>query len=83
MDAVKYAQQHNIQVNKEIVFVSYANLPITSYIAHPPLASIEQYPYRQGEKAMGLLVKILNQKSVDSIPPTYYTEEVPVTLVKL
>ncbi len=84
MDAVKYAQQQNVEVNKDIVFVSYANLPITSYIAHPPLASIEQYPYLQGEKAMGLLVKILNEKPVDKdLPKTYYKEEVPATLVTL
>lgn len=82
MDAVKYARQQNVQVNKEIVFVSYANLPITSYTAHPPLASIEQYPYRQGEKAMELLINILNEKSVNkSLPKTFYKEEVPVTLV--
>ncbi len=84
MDAVKFAQQQNVQVNKEIVFVSYANLPITSYIAHPPLVSIEQYPYRQGEKAMEILVKILNHKSeYKKLPKTYYIEEVPVTLVEL
>jgi DNA-binding LacI/PurR family transcriptional regulator len=84
MDAVKYAQQQNIEVNKDIVFVSYANLPITSYIAYPPLASIEQYPYRQGEKAMELLVKILHEKSQNlNLTTIYYTEEVPVTLVKL
>lgn len=84
MDAVKFAQQQNVQVNKEIVFVSYANLPITSYTAHPPLVSIEQYPYRQGKKAMETLVKILNHKSENKkLPKTYYVEEVPVTLVEL
>jgi LacI family repressor for deo operon, udp, cdd, tsx, nupC, and nupG len=84
MDAVKFAQQQNVQVNKEIVFVSYANLPITSYTAHPPLVSIEQYPYRQGKKAMEILVKILNHKSENKkLPKTYYVEEIPVTLVEL
>lgn len=82
MDAVQYAQQKGIQVNKDIVFVSYANLPITGYMAFPPLASIEQYPYGQGEKAMELLMKILDSK----VRNTYreedaYTEEMPATLV--
>lgn len=82
MDAVKYAQQQNVQVNKDIAFVSYANLPITNYIAHPPLVSIEQYPYRQGEKAMQLLIRILNEKSSNkNLSETFYTEEVPATLV--
>src|SRR5688572_2269958 len=82
MDAVQYAQKQNIQVNKDIVFVSYANLPITSYTAYPPIASIEQYPYGQGEKAMQVMMKILNEKSKkESAGKVYYTEEMVATLV--
>jgi DNA-binding LacI/PurR family transcriptional regulator len=82
MDAVQYAQKHNIKVNKDIVFVSYANLPITSYTAFPPLASIEQYPYGQGEKAMELMIKILSEKTDNKITSTsFYVEEMPTTLV--
>jgi LacI family repressor for deo operon, udp, cdd, tsx, nupC, and nupG len=62
MDAVRYAAKNNIDVNKDIIFVSYANLPITNYTAFPPLASIEQYPYKQGEKAMQILIDILTTK---------------------
>lgn len=82
MDAVQYVQQQGIQVNKEIVFVSYANLPITNYTAFPPLASIEQYPYGQGEKAMEIMIQILNEKSKNETEPEkYYSEEMPATLV--
>ncbi|HKZ67139.1 MAG TPA: LacI family DNA-binding transcriptional regulator [Chitinophagaceae bacterium] len=82
MDAVQYAQKQNIKVNKDIVFVSYANLPITSYTAFPPVASIEQYPYGQGEKAMQLMIKILNEKSEKkNVNDVYYTEEMAATLV--
>ncbi len=82
MDAVQYAQQNGIQVNKDIAFVSYANLPITGYMAFPPLASIEQYPYGQGEKAMELLMKILDSKVKNAYrEEDVYTEEMPATLV--
>jgi LacI family transcriptional regulator, repressor for deo operon, udp, cdd, tsx, nupC, and nupG len=82
MDAVQYAQQQNIQVNKDIVFVSYANLPITSYTAHPPLVSIEQYPYGQGEKAMEIMIRILNDKSEKKDDQqVYHIEEMAATLV--
>jgi LacI family transcriptional regulator, repressor for deo operon, udp, cdd, tsx, nupC, and nupG len=82
MDAVQYAYKQNIRVNRDIVFVSYANLPITSYTAYPPLASIEQYPYGQGEKAMQLMMRILSEKSADKNEAgTYYTEEMTTTLV--
>jgi DNA-binding LacI/PurR family transcriptional regulator len=82
MDAVQYAQQQNIQVNKDIVFVSYANLPITSYTAHPPLVSIEQYPYGQGERAMEIMIRILNDKSENKNgQEVYHIEEMAATLV--
>ena len=82
MDAVQYAQKNDIRVNKDIVFVSYANLPITSYTAFPPIVSIEQYPYGQGEKAMNLMINILNNKAADKeAEKTFFKEEMDVTLV--
>lgn len=81
MDAVQYALQQHIRVNKDIVFASYANLNITNYTVHPPLASIEQYPYGQGEKAMEMLIRILNEKIDGQAPEEYYIEEMAGTLV--
>ena len=82
MDAVQYAQKQNIKVNKDIVFVSYANLPITSYTAFPPLVSIEQYPHKQGQRSMEIMIDILNEKATNSEKPTtYYKEEMQVALI--
>lgn len=82
MDAVQWAQLHNKQVNKEIVFASYANLPITTYTAHPPLVSVEQYPYGQGEKAMEIMITLLQEKKEEGFSTEHcYTEEIPATLV--
>lgn len=82
MDVVQFAYQQNLQINKDIAFVSYANLPITGYMAHPPLVSIEQYAYGQGEKAMEIMMQILSDK-VKNIhkADVYYNEEVSATLV--
>jgi DNA-binding LacI/PurR family transcriptional regulator len=81
MDAVQYAQQQGIQVNKDIIFVSYANLPITNYTAFPPLVSIEQYPYGQGERAMEIMIKLLHDKTENNLTDINYVEEMPATLV--
>lgn len=82
MDAVQYAQQQNIRVNRDVVFASYANLPITNYTAHPPLVSVEQYPYGQGEKAMEIMISLLNKKmDADYNPNEFQVEEMPATLV--
>ncbi|HQV61857.1 MAG TPA: LacI family DNA-binding transcriptional regulator, partial [Chitinophagaceae bacterium] len=51
LDAIKYARSQGVRINKDISFVSYANLPITSYMDYPPVASVEQFPYQQAEKA--------------------------------
>ncbi|RYZ41331.1 MAG: LacI family transcriptional regulator, partial [Sphingobacteriales bacterium] len=82
MDAVQYAQQQNILVNRDVVFASYANLPITNYTAHPPLVSVEQYPYGQGEKAMEIMIALLGKKmDADYNPNEFQVEEMPATLV--
>ncbi|MBO9562756.1 MAG: LacI family DNA-binding transcriptional regulator [Niastella sp.] len=81
MDAVQYAEQQQVRINKDIAFVSYANLPITNYTAYPPLASIEQYPYGQGKKAMELLMQIMNNKASAVPELNYYVEKITPTLV--
>lgn len=60
LDAMQYARQQKLKINKDICFVSYANLPITSYLENPPMASVEQYPYKQGAKAAEILIELLN-----------------------
>ena len=61
LDAIQYALAQNLELNKDITFVSYANLPITTYLQHPPMASVEQYPYEQGSKAAGILMNLLQR----------------------
>jgi DNA-binding LacI/PurR family transcriptional regulator len=82
LDAVQYARQQHLQVNKDIIFVSYANLPMTDYSAHPPLVSIEQYPYKQGERAMEIMMQVLNEKAEGKEQKgIYYQEEMQVALI--
>lgn len=55
-------------INKDICF-GYANLPITSYLDEPPVASVEQFPYQQAEKAATILFRLIDSKGADdSIP---------------
>lgn len=63
LDAIRYARLKKLKPNKDICFVSYANLPITSYLDHPPIASVEQFPYEQGVAATQLLFKLLDHKA--------------------
>ena len=67
LDAIKYARSEGLQVNKDIYFVSYANLPITSYLDKPPLVSVEQFPYEQAEKATEILMQLINKKDPKEI----------------
>ncbi|WP_052955538.1 LacI family DNA-binding transcriptional regulator [Flavihumibacter petaseus] len=63
LDAIQYARSKKLKNNKDIVFVSYANLPITQYLENPPMASLEQYPKKQGEKAAELLLEQINSET--------------------
>ena len=75
LDATRYAREKKLRINKDICFVSYANLPVTRYVDFPPLASVEQFPAEQGARATELLFKLIHQKSS--------TQEVPFENVVL
>lgn len=73
LDAVKYARSQKLRINKDICFVSYANQPWNSYTAFPPLASVEQFPYLQGQKAAETLLELFNKKESETENShTYY-----------
>jgi DNA-binding LacI/PurR family transcriptional regulator len=78
MDATQYAQMQGININKDIAFVSYSNLSITDYTAFPPLLSVEQYPYGQGEQSMETMIRAMKEQYPAH---QYFHEEVPATLV--
>ncbi|MEI2822042.1 MAG: LacI family DNA-binding transcriptional regulator [Chitinophagaceae bacterium] len=68
LDAIKFAREEGVKINKDIFFVSYANLPITSYMQNPPVASVEQFPTLQAEKAVELLLGQINQDAEERKP---------------
>ena len=72
LDAVEYAKKMKLKINKDISFVSYANLPISHYVAFPPIASVEQYPYQQGQKATETLLEILHNNQEETNIAAYY-----------
>ena len=63
LDAIQFARKLKLKINKDICFVSYANLPISNYLEFPPLASVEQYPYEQAKKATEILFDLINNKN--------------------
>ena len=72
LDAVQAAKKMKLRINKDISFVSYANLPISNYSAHPPLASVEQFSYQQGQKAMEIMLDLLAKNKTDNENVTFY-----------
>ncbi|HMR93112.1 MAG TPA: LacI family DNA-binding transcriptional regulator [Chitinophagaceae bacterium] len=75
LDAVQYAQHHHIDINKTVAFVSYANIPMTSYSAYPPVVSIEQHPLQQGQRAIEMLINILSHKHDNTLQADHFFEE--------
>lgn len=62
LEAIKYARNQGVKINKDIFFASYANLPIISYMGDPPIASVEQFPYQQAEEATRILFDRIRAK---------------------
>ena len=71
LDAMHYANQKKVKINKDICFVSYANLPFTNYLKYCPMASVEQYPYEQGQKAAETLLELLEKKDESTTMVNY------------
>lgn len=72
LDAIDYARKHKLKINKDVSFVSYANLPITNYLEFPPLASVEQFPYEQAKKATEILFDLLEKQKNDDATEVEY-----------
>ncbi|ADQ17949.1 LacI family DNA-binding transcriptional regulator [Leadbetterella byssophila] len=73
LDAIKVCRE----AGYNIPFLSFGNLPITNYMEHGPIASVEQFPYEIGQKAAELLRNVLNTKDLE------YKEEVVHSVLKI
>ncbi len=73
LHAVKRAIDCKIVPGRDLEFASYANLSIINYVNYPPIASVEQFPSLQGQKATDILIDLLAQKvRSPEVPPAYY-----------
>jgi LacI family transcriptional regulator len=82
LEAAKFCREQKLKINKDISFVSYANLPVTSYLDDAPLASVEQFPYEQSEKAASILLRLIHDKADESIPRKTVLESKVVKNIK-
>jgi LacI family repressor for deo operon, udp, cdd, tsx, nupC, and nupG len=70
--AIKHASKLNIRINKDLEFVSYANLPLINYMENIPAASVEQFPYLQGQKATDILMDLLHHQGKGGNEPSAF-----------
>lgn len=79
LHAMQACRQRGIVPNKDILFVSFANLPITGFMDNPPIASVEQFAYQMGETAANLLINLINQKEGEEVE--YQEITIPTKLI--
>jgi LacI family transcriptional regulator len=65
LDAIQVARRNKLKINKDITFVSFSSLSMINYSAFPPVASVEQFPYQQGQKATEVLIELLSKTNYD------------------
>ncbi|QGW29980.1 substrate-binding domain-containing protein [Phnomibacter ginsenosidimutans] len=70
MEIIEYLM--STKKDKQITVVSFANLPMTAHSIFRPAASVEQYPYLQGQKGMEILLDIMNTKQIAAESPSPY-----------
>ena len=71
LDAIQYATKKKLKINKDISFVSFSNQPMIKHTAFPPIATIEQYPYLQAQKATEVLLDLLNTREEHQTKPLF------------
>ena len=60
LDAIQFIKtQTNLQLTTDITIASYANLPFCRYLDSKPVASAEQFPFRQGEASTRILLDLI------------------------
>jgi DNA-binding LacI/PurR family transcriptional regulator len=72
LDAMQVCKERNLQINKDISFVTFSNLSFCSYLDNPPIATVEQFPYDLGGKAASLLLEAIES------PDTYQAHDLIV-----
>src|SRR5690606_26029562 len=66
LDIMKVAKEKGLVINQDIFFISFANFPIWDHIENKPMASIEQFPDKQAEKAAEILFDLINHGSTET-----------------
>ena len=80
--AIRYVRSLGLDVQKDLEFVSYANLPINNYMDFTPVASVEQFPYKQGAKAADIILDLISRpKKASDVDQAFYNVVVESELV--
>ncbi|RYF22604.1 MAG: LacI family transcriptional regulator [Flavobacteriales bacterium] len=77
--AIKHARNLGLS-NDDLTFVSYANTPMINFMQNGPIASIEQFPALQAQKAVDILFDLLSISESDN--HAYYKIIVDAELVE-
>jgi DNA-binding LacI/PurR family transcriptional regulator len=64
LDCIAAVKAAGLIVNKDISFISFANLPIWEYMDDLPLGSIEQFANKQSSIATGFLFDLINHAAI-------------------
>ncbi|WP_207534501.1 LacI family DNA-binding transcriptional regulator [Desertivirga arenae] len=80
--AIKYARLKKLEIGKDVEFVSYANLPLIDYMDYKPVASVEQFPTLQAQKATDTLLDLISQRSDSQEIQAFYKVIIESQLVE-
>ncbi|RYZ98885.1 MAG: LacI family transcriptional regulator, partial [Sphingobacteriaceae bacterium] len=76
LDCIAAVKAEGLEVNKDISFISFANLPIWEYMDTLPLASIEQFAHAQSIMATEYLFKLIEEPSTGDATEKPYLQHI-------
>lgn len=76
LDCIATVKAEGLEVNKDISFISFANLPVWEYMDTRPLASIEQFSYKQASLATDFLFKLIEVNNKGGNADQNYMQEI-------
>ncbi|WP_407425320.1 LacI family DNA-binding transcriptional regulator [Arcticibacter sp.] len=76
LDCIATVKAAGLRVNRDICFISFANLPVWEYMDTKPLASIEQFSYKQASMATDFLFKLIERNSKGESPNSDFLQRI-------
>lgn len=70
---MKASYEHNIKIPEDLSLIGFSNTPISTAV-YPELTTVNQFPYKTGQEAAGIIYKLIKHQSLHQTSQILRTE---------